>query len=381
MSEVGSQPAETIMEGALQAEQLGLAINLDLVNQEVLDYAGQFTNEWWQRTAFTTQTALRSAITDNIATGAPLRVLERNLEPLFGRARARVIAATETTRMYAEGNRRAYKSAGVRQVEFQTVRDARVDPLCDALQGQKLDIDDEANFPPIHPRCRCWIAPITGEGEVLTRAETVPGAPKSIETQASELLSSARKARPSVTRALNKVVKARDGKLIGRQFAVKTEKSLISKMNELVKSGVSPDVVGAGISDSLRYTMQFAKSTYARGSAGALADLQAAGYRVSKIKNYWATPDGYRGLNTVLTSPAGKKFELQFHTSFSHRIKEANHITYDKIRVLADGAERQVLERQMEILSRTVPVPPGAPEMTWADLGFEEVSQGMWAWI
>ncbi len=368
------------MEGALQAEQLGLAINLDLVNQEVLDFAGQYTNEWWQRTSFTTQTALRSAITDNIATGAPLRVLERNIEPLFGRARARVIAATETTRMYAEGNRRAYKSAGIQRVEFQTVRDARVDPLCDALQSRILPIDDQTNFPPIHPRCRCWIAPITAKGEVLTQAVTGE-ASQSLETQARGLLSSARKARPSATRVLNKIVKSHDGKLVGRQFAVKTEKSLLRKMNELVKSGTSPDVVGAGINDSLRYTMQFSKSTYAKNSAGALADLQAAGYRVKEIKNYWAVKDGYQGLNTVLISPSGKTFELQFHTQFSLRIKEANHITYDKMKVLADGAERQALEAKMEVLFKTVPVPSGAPQMTWADLGFEEVSEGMWKWI
>ena len=384
MSEVGSQPAEAIMEGALQAEQLGLAINLDLVNQEVLDFAGQYTNEWWERTSFTTQNALRSAITDNIATGAPLRVLERNLEPLFGRARARVIAATETTRMYAEGNRRAYKSAGIQRVEFQTVRDARVDPLCDALQGWQLDIDDKSNFPPIHPRCRCWIAPVTAKGEVLTRAETFAGAPRSIEAQARELLSSARKARPAVTRALNKVGKARDGKLIGRQFAVKSEKSLLRKMNELVKEGrgkVSASNVGAKISDSLRYTMQFSKSAYARSTQAALVDLQAAGYRIQKIKNYWSVDGGYQGLNSVLISPSGKKFELQFHTQFSHRVKEANHIRYDKIRVMNDGPARRILEAESEALFATVPVPPGSPGMTWADLGFEELDKGMWKWI
>ncbi len=165
--EVGSLPAETTLEGAAQADALGLAINLDLVNQEVLDFTSTYTNEWWSRLSGSTRTAMRAAITENIATGAPLRVLESNLAPLFGRARARVIAATETTRMYAEGNRIGYRSAGVTRVEFQTVRDARVDPLCDALQGQNLAIDDEANFPPIHPRCRCWVAPVTTEGEVL----------------------------------------------------------------------------------------------------------------------------------------------------------------------------------------------------------------------
>ena len=369
------------MEGALQAEQLGLAINFDLVNQEVLDFAGQFTNEWWERTASTTRDAMRTAIRNNISTGAPLSSLEKSLEPLFGRGRAQVIASTETTRMFAEGNRRGYKSAGIKTVKFQTVRDSRVDPICDALQGQELDINDTSRFPPLHPRCRCWIAPITAEGAALTRIETFGEVPQSIETQARGLLSSARKAEPSVTKALNKVVKKYDGKLLGKEFAVKTEKSLLRKMNELVKSGTDPGVVGAGINDSLRYTMQFSKSAYAKSSQAALVDLQAAGYRVSKIKNYWATPDGYRGLNTVLTSPTGKRFEIQFHTQFSHRIKEANHITYDQIRVMDDGLARQALEKEMDTLFATVPVPPGTPEMTWADVGFEQIEKGMWEWI
>lgn len=167
MKEVGDQPNELLLEGAIQADQLGLAIDFDLVNQEVLDFSSEFTNEWWQRTASSTREAMRTAIQTNIATGAPLRSLEASLEPLFGRARAQVIASTETTRMFAEGNRRAYSSAGVQQVEFQTVKDSRVDPLCEALQGRKLDIRDQTNFPPIHPRCRCWIAPITDTGEVL----------------------------------------------------------------------------------------------------------------------------------------------------------------------------------------------------------------------
>lgn len=169
VNEVGDQPNEILLQGAAQAEKLGLAIDFDLVNQQVLDFTGEFTNEWWGRMASSTRSAMRTAITDNISTGASLRDLERSLEPLFGRARARVISSTETTRMFAEGNRIAYASAGVEQVEFQTVKDSRVDPLCEALQGQELDIRDQTNFPPIHPRCRCWVAPITGTGEVLNK--------------------------------------------------------------------------------------------------------------------------------------------------------------------------------------------------------------------
>jgi len=164
--EVGGQTDDLLLEGAAQAERLGLAIDFELVNQQVLDYAGTFKNEWWTRLAGTTQNGMRRAIQTNIATGAPLRSLERSLEPLFGKTRAQVIASTETTRMYAEGNKIAYKSAGVGEVEFQTVRDSLVDSDCEKLHGKKFPIDS-APTPPIHPRCRCFLAPITDTGEVL----------------------------------------------------------------------------------------------------------------------------------------------------------------------------------------------------------------------
>ena len=359
-----------------------MAIDFDVVNQEVLDFAGQFMNEWWGRTATTTRDAMRTAIQNNIATGAPLSSLEDSLAPLFGRGRAQVIASTETTRMFAEGNRRGYKSAGIKTVEFQTVRDSRVDPICDALQGQELDIDDTSRFPPLHPRCRCWIAPITAEGAALTRVDTFGEAPQSLETQARGLQAGARKAEPSTTKALNKVVKKNNGKLIGTEHAIKTEKSLIRKMSKKVMEGIDPNLVGLEINDSLRYTMQFSKSSYAKSSQAALADLQAAGYRVSTIKNYWASPsEAYQGLNTTLLSPSGQRFELQFHTQFSHRIKEANHVTYRQVEGMVDGAARQALEQQMDELFATVPVPSGTSEMNWFDLGFEQVSPGMWEWI
>lgn len=147
----------------------------------MLDYAGGFKNEWWTRLAGTTQNGMRRAIQTNIATGAPLRDLERSLEPLFGKTRAQVIASTETTRMYAEGNKLAYKSAGVGEVEFQTVKDSAVDPDCEALQDKRFPIDS-APTPPIHPRCRCWIAPVVCReveskvlvgGKIVSRKEEI----------------------------------------------------------------------------------------------------------------------------------------------------------------------------------------------------------------
>src|SRR3990167_5618449 len=167
----GGLPPDLLREGALHAERLGLAVDFDLVNTQVYDFTAGYQNEWWRQLASTTREGLRSAILANIETGLPLPNLIKDLEPLFGRNRAKMIAATETTRLYAEGNRMGYASAGIREVEWLTVRDSRVDPLCDELNKKRWPLGQEEFVPPRHPRCRCLLSPITETGEVLIPPE------------------------------------------------------------------------------------------------------------------------------------------------------------------------------------------------------------------
>ena len=141
----------------------------DLANSTnaVLERAGTFTNEWGAAVEGTTQSGLRTAIQANIETGAPLKTLIKDIEPLFGKARAKVISATEVTRLYAEGNTAAYESAGVEEVEWRTVNDAHVDPDCDALAGQRWPTGT-GQSPPLHPNCRCWLAPVVADKPLTT---------------------------------------------------------------------------------------------------------------------------------------------------------------------------------------------------------------------
>ncbi len=162
LSTIGTVPNRLLGHGVGQAEQLGLAIDFDLVNQAVLERAGTFTNEWWTQLEGSTQRGLRTAIQANIETGAPLKTLIKDIEPLFGKARAKVISATEVTRLYAEGNSAAYAAAGVERVEWRTVNDAAVDPICEALDGQRWAVGG-GQSPPAHPNCRCWLAPVVSD--------------------------------------------------------------------------------------------------------------------------------------------------------------------------------------------------------------------------
>ena len=162
LTAMGTVSNKLLSRGVGQASKLGLAVDFDLVNTAVLERAGTFTNEWWAALERSTREGLRKAIQANIETGAPLRTLIKDIEPLFGKARAKVIASTEVTRLYAEGNSEAYASAGVEEVEWRTVNDALVDPICDALAGQRSSVGG-GETPPAHPNCRCWLAPVVSD--------------------------------------------------------------------------------------------------------------------------------------------------------------------------------------------------------------------------
>lgn len=173
--QAGPATQDALMAAAAQASSFGLAVDFDLVNQGVLEFTRTFGDEWWGRLEGTTREGLRAAIGANISTGAPLDTLKKSLEPLFGKTRADMIASTETTRLYAEGNAIGYRAAGVTQLEFRTAREFHVGKggVCDRcreMDGEKFSIDDTGSRPPLHVRCRCFVVPCA-DGEALA----VPG--------------------------------------------------------------------------------------------------------------------------------------------------------------------------------------------------------------
>lgn len=153
-----------LQQGVRQAERLGLSVSFDLANETVDKVAAGYIDEWWQMLSKTTRDGLRSAIQDNIQSGESLTKLIRNIEPIFGEDRAQLIASTEVTRMYAEGNMIAYEAAGVDEWEWQTANDDRVDTQpggCADRAGQRYGMGDPR--PPAHPGCRCWPAAVAND--------------------------------------------------------------------------------------------------------------------------------------------------------------------------------------------------------------------------
>jgi len=113
----------------------------------------------------TSERQVRDEVTRWIADRTPLRDLTAALDrTVFSETRAEMIAQTEATRAFAEGNRVAFRESGlVQRIRWNTARDELVCPVCGPLDRQTAPIDGEFDggyFPPAHPRCRCDISPV-----------------------------------------------------------------------------------------------------------------------------------------------------------------------------------------------------------------------------
>jgi len=114
------------------------AINWELVNQQAADWARQRAAELVTGVTDTTKQKIREAVADWVESGEGLPGLvgrirgTREKPGPIGLARARVIAETEATATYAEGNTLVWEAAGIAPAAYK---------------------------PPAHVRCRCYLQP------------------------------------------------------------------------------------------------------------------------------------------------------------------------------------------------------------------------------
>lgn len=160
---------------ALPANMRVLA-DFDLVNTKALEFARNYRYNWITRITDTTRTQTQTAVSDWIASGAPLDALETALEPIYGVVRSQMIAQTETTRVFAQANREAFESTGlVEEVVWQAANDELVCPICGELNGTHLGIGDADAYPPAHINCRCYVLPVVSEEALANKLDEVLG--------------------------------------------------------------------------------------------------------------------------------------------------------------------------------------------------------------
>ncbi len=156
---------------------------------------------------------------------------------------------------------------------------------------------------------------------------------------------------PEATHLLQGVCDKTGGKMVGLEWRLKSTDSMARKViDKALNKNISQEDAVAQITDGLRYTMQFDNDKFVPGFTETEKALKEAGYERfdHKFTNYFAQGGPYRGLNTVwINQKTGVRFELQFHTPESLKIKEQNHVDYDVERVTTDQQKRQALDDKM----------------------------------
>lgn len=201
---------ETLLEGidsgvVTLPDAIAQLVDWDVINTSALDFLDGYSFDTLTRINATTRNQVVAKIDRWIRAGESLPKLTAQLAPIFGEKRAEMIAATEVTRIYAEGNLMTWRSTGVvGGKRWMTAFDERVCPFCGPLHNTVVAIDSDfqlttsqlanseqvrallgdsfsdtaalqkatsllrstgsrVSAPPYHPRCRCWLQPFVSE--------------------------------------------------------------------------------------------------------------------------------------------------------------------------------------------------------------------------
>lgn len=113
-----------------QFDTIGLGFDWAVPNAQARFWAQNYTDTLLNQLGTTTGNGVGDSIARWIDNGEPLSSLIKDLEPLFGKDRASLIASTEVTRAYTQGNLAGWREAGYGE-------------------GEPSEVS------PKHPRCRC----------------------------------------------------------------------------------------------------------------------------------------------------------------------------------------------------------------------------------
>jgi SPP1 gp7 family putative phage head morphogenesis protein len=149
----------------------------------------------------------------------------------------------------------------------------------------------------------------------------------------------------------------------GLEYRIKGKDSYLRK----IRSNYNPDGNEYEIKDILRYTYTSAPDEYTYKTLKAIDTHKDLGYNTIEIKNYWLNDlNPYQGINTVVVSQSGQKFELQYHTPESFKIKnEEMHKLYEKQRLISDTSSMEYIELtdKMFELSNSIKIPVHVEEV------------------
>lgn len=165
--------------GELFANTTTFGFDPTLINAEAAAFAQRYAFDLVKNIEAQTVTALQQQISNFVITpGYTIGDVIDNLP--FTQPRSQLVATTEITRAYAEGNRLAGEKLQQQYPDIQVIeiwhtnRDSLSNkcPICGPLHGKSVNLDEkfkvkvgdktlEFDRPPAHPGCRCWTTTTT----------------------------------------------------------------------------------------------------------------------------------------------------------------------------------------------------------------------------
>lgn len=176
-----------------------------------------------------------------------------------------------------------------------------------------------------------------------------------VKRLARQLLAEASDNEPEITNDVEEIAKILKVEMVGLEDKFKSEISLARKLTDYSVTGnISLEKVALRINDALRYTFLFSLENYGQDFTSVLNQLRKKGYRIQRVWNAWqnegkSKDTGYRGINATIISSKSQKFELQFHTAESFRLKTETHGLYEErrnpnIRKKRDAEIQQIMK-------------------------------------
>ncbi len=135
---------EGIKTSVKQFNTIGLGFDWNVPNTAARLWAEAYTDTLLQQLGNTTGNGVGAAIGRWVSNGEPLSSLVKDLTPLFGKERARLIAATEVTRAYTQGTLAGWKAAGYGDGEPTEVSPKH--PGCRCILVLKFNNDGSADY-------------------------------------------------------------------------------------------------------------------------------------------------------------------------------------------------------------------------------------------
>lgn len=167
------------------------------------------------------------------------------------------------------------------------------------------------------------------------------------------------KREPFITGKVKSVAKQAGVDMAGTNCRIKSMNSYFKKFyRKYSQTGRACE-----IKDILRYTYTVPPEQLSEKIIKMIEIYRDSGYNTVEIKNYWLdSQNPYNGINTILLSPQGQAFELQYHTPESFAVKSGKiHELYKKQRLMRDVSSREYIELgdQMFELSDSMEIPKG----------------------